>query len=139
MDLYRRRDTYWGADAAGNMGGDLRTDPPGLVGRPAIIQSDFGNYGNYEAVLVLTDGSINHYSRDNDGQYNWSDARPIPIPAIKGDARVALMQASFQSWFDAQGHESASGGAPGSLHLIVRTGGHLYHAFYSRSPECRSR
>jgi len=131
MQLFRVRDGVWTPDAEGTLKNDLLTTPPGLAGRPAIIQSDGGSYGNYEVVLVLTDGSINHYTRDNDGQYNWSDARPIPIPAVKGDARVALMQASFQSSFDAHGHEVASGAAPGSLHAVVQTGGRLYHALFT--------
>lgn len=127
--LFRLREDLWQSDAEGSVGhGDIGDY---FVGRPAIIQSDGGRYGNYEAVLVLTDGSITHYTRDNDGQYTWSDPHPIPITAVKNDARVALLQASFQSSFDAAGTEVVSGGAPGSLHVVVQTGGRLYHALFT--------
>jgi murein tripeptide amidase MpaA len=87
--------------------------PPGVRGTPALIQSTFGETGNYEFVTPLVRGGIGHVFRNNDGSFFWSDATRFAADVGLVDA-VTMIQSNF---------------GPGNLELVARVGDRLAHFF----------
>jgi hypothetical protein len=92
---------------------------PGSTGTgatPTLIQSGFGNRGNFEVVVPHSTGGLAHFWRDNDAAgLPWHG----PTAFGSGDVydAVALIQSNF----------SSSGGGPGNLEVIAHTAGRLDH------------
>ncbi|MCJ7445963.1 MAG: hypothetical protein MUO26_15825 [Methanotrichaceae archaeon] len=91
-----------------------------VLGKPSMIQSSYGNKGNFELVVPLTIGGIGYYWRDNDqDELPWY--RPIEFGTEAGllDG-VSLIQSDF--------------GELGNLELVaVDNGGHNLLHFWRES------
>jgi hypothetical protein len=90
----------------------------GVRGTPALIQSSFGNPGNFEVVVGLEEGGLAHYYRDNsDPNLPWSgptlfgqDMLSLPIGLGIGYVKaVSLIQSNF--------------GNPGNFEVVALTYG----------------
>ncbi len=101
----------------------------GVTGKPAFIQSTFGNQGNFE--LIVPQGSqLVHYFRDNDTVGNpWH--RSVALPAVPGASplSVTVIQSNF-----------AEPGLPGNLEVVARMSGAFtgdFLAFYFRTADLK--
>jgi len=82
--------------------------PGGPLGAPVMIQSRFGDRGNFELVTPVLDGGLAHYWRDNDDpDFPWSG--PTLFGAELGLVNaVTLIQSNF--------------GDPGNLEVVCASG-----------------
>ena len=110
------------------------TPVTGVTGDPALIQSTYGNQGNFELV-VLQGEQLMHYWRDNDAPgYPWHKGAAIPAPQV-GSGLGSLMTLSYRP-VDVAIIQSALD-ASRNLEVVARmvpitdgTGGAGYLAFY---------
>ncbi|HWF27239.1 MAG TPA: hypothetical protein VG327_02470 [Mycobacterium sp.] len=80
------------------------TPPQGVTGNPVLIQSRFGDKGNFELVCPAFGGGLAHMWRDNDDPgYPWSEPTVFgsDLDGIEG---VTMIQSNF--------------GSPGNLEVI---------------------
>jgi hypothetical protein len=92
----------------------------GAAGNPVLIQSRFGQQGNFELVVPSAGGGLIHYWRNNDDpSLPWSG--PIPFGGSLGvvDA-VTMIESNF--------------GSPGNLEVICQTGGELQFFWRDSGP-----
>jgi hypothetical protein len=92
-----------------------------FIGKPSLIQSTYGNKGNFELIVPLSTGGLAHYTRNNDVEdFPWSESR------FGGEASlidgVSLIQSDF--------------GASGNLEVVaVNLGGRdLLHFWRDSGP-----
>jgi hypothetical protein len=91
-----------------------------VTGNPALVQSRFGNKGNFELVVPLASGGLGHYWRNNDdSSYPWSGASPFGQGLGPVDA-ATLIQSNY--------------GNPGNLELVVRVGSQLQFFWRDSGP-----
>jgi hypothetical protein len=97
----------------------------GVSGNPALIQSRFGNQGNFELIVPLAAGGLGHFFRANDAVgLPWQRGQ-IPFGANSGQVdAVSLIQSNFH----------AIPGGPGNLELIARIGNRLAFFFLPDAP-----
>ncbi len=110
-----RLDFYWREDAAPFTwhAGTIALES-GVIGNPALTQSNFGVMGNFEMVVPLATGGLAHFWRNNDAPgLPWS--APVPFGSSDTYDAVALIQSNF----------SSSGYGPGNLELVARSGNRL--------------
>ncbi len=103
---------YWRDDDASWAWSGPTTIPDtgGVVGQHAMLQSSFGEHGNFELVAPLASGGLGHWWRDNDDPLlSWHGPTLFGVGAV--DA-VALIQSTF-------------GG--GNLELVARVGAQVHH------------
>jgi hypothetical protein len=93
-----------------------------VAGNPALIQSRFGDRGNFELLVPLTNGGLAHLWRDNDAESGPVWGGPYELPRAPQGAGTVEAVALIQSTF------SALGGGPGNLEVVARIGDRL--AFY---------
>jgi hypothetical protein len=92
----------------------------GVSGNPALIQSRFGNRGNFELVVPLAAGGLAHFWRDNDDpQLPWHGPYPFGRAAGVVDA-VAMIESNF--------------GNPGNLEVVARVGNQLVFFWRDSGP-----
>ncbi|MCM0592096.1 MAG: hypothetical protein HEQ35_24570 [Gloeotrichia echinulata IR180] len=93
-----------------------------VSGNPVLIQSSFGNQGNFELVVPANDGGLAFYWRDNDDEnLPWNG--PIFFAQEVGQVdAVTMIQSNF--------------GHVGNLELVARIGNQL--AFFWRDAEAES-
>jgi hypothetical protein len=97
-----------------------------FVGNPVLIQSRFGNRGNFELVVPIASGGIAHYSRANDMDgVPWFGPNLFAVELGRVDA-VAMVQSNL-----------TTGGFRGDLEVVARVGGNLYHYFREDQPPYR--
>ncbi len=96
-----------------------------VSGNPALIQSRFGNQGNFELVVPLATGGLGHFFRDNDTVgLPWKRGH-VPFGADAGQVdAVSLIQSNYH----------ATPGGPGNLELITRIGNRLAFFFLPDAP-----
>ena len=93
----------------------FRQEAIGVSGNPVLIQSNFGNKGNFELVVPRVDGGFNHYFRYNDHpNLPWMQAPSVGIGQGHIDA-ISLIQSNF--------------GTPGNLEVVARMGDQLLFFF----------
>ena len=128
---------HWQAGAGGNWSNAVRVTNELYYGRPALIQSSFGQVGNFEVAASRYNGGLAHSWRNNDApNMPWSD------PTVFGrdvDGRqqlfedVSLLQSSFgrleavaRMLDGGLRHFRDGGGAPweGPIDLLVPRGKH---------------
>jgi hypothetical protein len=92
------------------------------LANPVLIQSSFGNLGNFELVVPANDGGLAFYWRDNDDEnLPWNG--PIFFAQEVGQVdAVTMIQSNF--------------GHVGNLELVARIGNQL--AFFWRDAEAES-
>ncbi|MFL6277392.1 MAG: hypothetical protein ACJ74G_19580, partial [Blastocatellia bacterium] len=75
--------------------GPTATFASGVTGNPSLIQSTFGNQGNFEVVVPrVSPGGLVHYWRDNDAPgFPWHG--PTALPGGGGYNMVSLIQSNF--------------------------------------------
>jgi hypothetical protein len=102
-------------------GGSCGRQPvSGIAGNPVLIQSKFGQKGNFELLAPLAAGGIAHYFRDNDdSNLPWKAA-----PVFGQSAGVIDAITAIQSNF----------GSPGNLEVVARSGGQLIFFWRDDSP-----
>ncbi|MEV0372461.1 galactose oxidase early set domain-containing protein [Streptomyces sp. NPDC050636] len=95
--------------------------PGGVSGNPVLIQSKFGDKGNFELVTPVAGGGLRHFVRDNDNPaMPWDGPFPVGTGLGTVDA-VTMIQSNF--------------GDPGNLEVVARIGPRLAHLFRdSQSP-----
>jgi hypothetical protein len=84
---------------------------PPVRGNPALVQSRFGQVGNFELVVPLAASGLAHYWRNNDnGSLPWS--RQLTFgQGLGGVDAVTMIESNF--------------GIPGNLEVIARVGDRL--------------
>jgi hypothetical protein len=88
-----------------------RAPVTGVAGNPVLIQSRFGQRGNFELVAPLATGGLGHWFRDNDDPaLPWRSA-PVFGQSVGVIDAVTLIESNF--------------GTPGNLEVIARTGDRL--------------
>ncbi|MGY4761198.1 M12 family metallopeptidase [Paenibacillus caseinilyticus] len=82
------------------------------TGNPVVIQSRFGNQGNFELITCRLSGGLAHYWRNNDDPNNMPWSKPTIFATDLGriDA-LTFIQSNF--------------GTPGNFELFVRVGDRL--------------
>jgi hypothetical protein len=81
----------------------------GVAGIPALIQGRFGETGNFELVVPLAAGGLQHYWRDNDSAgMPWRRGAAFGTSAGSFDA-VSLIQSNFQRGGQRQGQPRGGG------------------------------
>ena len=90
----------------------------GARGNPALIQSTFGQHGNYEVVVPLARRGIAHAFQNNDGGFFWSSPTEFAAGVGLVDA-IAMIQSNF---------------GPGNLEVVARVGSRLAHFFRDHEP-----
>jgi hypothetical protein len=94
-------------------GGCNRQPVSGVAGTPVLIQSKFGQLGNFELIVPLSAGGLAHFFRDNgDPALPWKAAPVFGQGSGVMDA-ITLIESNF--------------GTPGNLEVIARTGGRLIY------------
>ena len=84
-----------------------------LAQNPVLIQSHYGNKGNFELVVPLASGGMAHFFRDNDAPgFPWYYTMNFGTGYV--DA-ISMIESNF--------------GIPGNLEVIVRVGSQLF-AYY---------
>ncbi len=84
----------------------------GVSGNPVLIQSRFGQKGNFELVVPSTGSGLLHMWRNNDyAGLPWSEPTPFGEGLGQVDA-VTMIQSNY--------------GSPGNLEVIARVGDKLY-------------
>ena len=96
-----------------------------VAGSPSMIQGRFGVRGNFELVTPLASGGLAHFSRANDD----------PNLPWYGPTLFAQDGGVFDAACLVQSHFSSSGGGPGNLEVIGRTGGLLLHYWRDDAPQ----
>src|SRR5262249_55955055 len=87
-----------------------------VSGDLALIQSRFGQAGNFELVVPLAQGGLAHFWRDNDALGTpWKGGVIFGQELGRVDS-VSLIQSTF----------TASGHGPGNLEVIARVGNRLF-------------
>lgn len=87
---------------------------PGYRGVPSMMQSRFGNQGDFELVVPLVSGGIAHLRRDNDDpSQSWRGPIVFGVSLGLVDA-VTMIQSNI-----------SSSGGPGNLEVIARVGDRL--------------
>jgi hypothetical protein len=90
---------------------------------PSMIQSTFGNKGNFELVAPLTSGGLAHWWRDNDDAHlHWYGPFMFGMNMGKVDA-VSLIQSNW--------------GDPGHLELVAQADGQLAFFWRDSGPDFR--
>ncbi|MET7304372.1 galactose oxidase-like domain-containing protein [Embleya sp. NPDC005575] len=91
----------------------------GVSGNPVLIQSNFGEQGNFEVVAPLTGGGLGLFFRDNDSPaMSW--AGPFQFGTGLGNVDgVTMIQSNF---------------AGGNLEVVARVGSQLFHLVRSSEP-----
>jgi hypothetical protein len=101
------------------------TPPQGVTGNPVLIQSRFGEQGNFELVSPVLGGGLAHNWRDNDDPgYPWSE--PTVFGAeLDGIEGVAMIQSDFDYPGDLEVICSVASvnGAPNRLYHFWRDSG----------------
>jgi len=92
-------------------GGCGRQPVTGVVGNPVLIQSKFGQRGNFELIVPLAAGGLAHYFRDNDDPALPWRAAPIVGQGAGVIDAVTMIESNF--------------GTPGNLEVIARIGNRL--------------
>jgi hypothetical protein len=92
----------------------------GVTGNPMLIQSKFGQTGNFELVVPLVAGGIAAYWRDNDD---------LTLP-WHGPELVEL-----QKQFDALSLIQGNFGNHGNLEIVYRVGNQLEHSWRDSGPQ----
>lgn len=92
----------------------------GVAGVPKLIQSRFGNQGNFELVTPMASGGLAHYWRNNDDPFMpWFG--PYPFGQELGPVDAAtLIESNF--------------GSPGNLEVVARAGDALYFFWRDSGP-----
>jgi hypothetical protein len=92
---------------------------PGVSGNPVLIQSRFGNKGNFALIVPLETGGLALYWRNNDDpKIPWS--APLPFGQSLGQVQaVTMMESNF--------------GTPGNLEVIALAGNQLYTLYRDSS------
>ncbi|MEU9305075.1 galactose oxidase early set domain-containing protein [Streptomyces sp. NPDC048269] len=94
--------------------------PGGVSGNPVLIQSKFGDKGNFELITPMAAGGLGHFVRDNDNPtMPWAGPFPVGTGLGTVDA-VTMIQSNF--------------GDPGNLEVIARIGPRLAHLFRDPQP-----
>ncbi len=88
-----------------------------------MIQSTFGQKGNFELVVPMASGGLAYYWRDNDDEHlHWYG--PFMFGMNMGKAEgVSLIQSNF--------------GTPGHLELAAQVEGHLAFFWRDSGPDFR--
>ena len=95
------------------------TEISGVTGNPVMIQSRFGNQGNFELAVPLLSGGLAHYWRDNDD----------PITPWHGPTRIAI-----QTRFETVSLIQSNIVDPGNLEVVARVGDQLVHCWRDSGP-----
>ena len=91
----------------------------GAMGNPVVIQSSFGETGNFELVYPSVDGGLNFMWRNNDDPNRpWSGVFRFGQEVGRVDA-ITLIQSNF---------------GPGNLELIARVGDQLHFFWREANP-----
>jgi hypothetical protein len=94
---------------------------PPARGNPLLIQSRFGQKGNFELVTPGANGGLIHFWRNNDAaNLPWSGSTPFGGGLGQVDA-VTMIQSNF--------------GSPGNLELICRVGSQLFFFWRDSGPQ----
>jgi len=95
----------------------------GVTGTPSMIQSTFGNKGNFEVVVPLINGCLGYFYRNNDDDLlPWHG--PLMFGMSSGKAQSAsLIQSNF--------------GEPGHLELVAQMEDHLALFWRDSGPDFR--
>ncbi len=92
----------------------FRVGPP--VSAPALVQTSFGDLGNFELVAADPRGGIVHLFRDNDTDGNpWIPTEPPFGQQLGLVDDVTMIQSNF-----------TTGGGKGNLEVIARVGNELF-------------
>jgi hypothetical protein len=98
-----------------------------VSGNPAMIQSTFGQKGNFELVAPVIQGGLAHVWRDNDRGANWvMPATLFGSGFPQGFDDAALIQSNYVDAPFGRGH----------LEVVARLGNRLFH-FFRTSTEFR--
>ncbi|MEB9410538.1 hypothetical protein P4J00_23770 [Bacillus cereus] len=101
----------------------------GVSGNPVLIQSRFGNTGNFELIVPLVQGGLAHYWRDNDKpNLPWHGPTVFGETAGKIDA-VTMIESNFGT---THARRPSEDGDPGNFEVIARIGDQLVF-FYRES------
>jgi len=99
-------------------------DINGGLGNPVLIQSRFGNQGNFELVVPRTDTGFDNYFRNNDDpQFPWIQLPSAGIGQIHIDS-ISLIQSNFGTTMDVNGNTLG-----GNFEVIARSGDRLFFFF----------
>jgi hypothetical protein len=109
------RSDYWHQGNGGNPIGNQGKPITGVIGSPALIQSNFGRQGNFE-VLVNVNGGLQHWWRNNDAtnvDTAWTQGNQgnSIVTGVMGSP--ALIQSNF--------------GRQGNFEVLVNVNGGLQH------------
>jgi hypothetical protein len=95
----------------------------GVTGTPSMIQSTFGNKGNFELVVPMASGGLAYYRRDNDNDsLSWHGPFMFGMNLGKVES-VALIQSNF--------------GSPGHLELVAQSDGQMAFFWRDSGPDFR--
>jgi hypothetical protein len=95
----------------------------GVSGTPSVIQSTFGNRGNFELVSPLRSGGLAHFWRDNDDPHlHWYGPFMFGMNMGSVDG-VSLIQSNF--------------GEPGHLELVAQIDGEIAFFWRDSGPDFR--
>ena len=96
------------------------TEMPAVRGTPVLVQSRFGQQGNFELVTPASTGGINFSWRNNDDpELPWAPTSRFSESLGAVDA-ITMIQSNF--------------GDPGNLELIARVGEQLYFLWRDSGP-----
>jgi len=92
----------------------------GISGNPVLIQSRFGNQGNFELIVPRFDSGFDHYFRDNDdSNLPWKHTSSVGVGQCHIDT-ISFIQSNF--------------GNPGNLEVVARAGDQLVHFWRDSGP-----
>jgi hypothetical protein len=118
-----RLDFFWCDSGSEFKWNGPETIARGVTGDPSIIQSTFGNKGNFELVVPIVNGSLAYFWRDNDDDFlRWHGPLMFGMNAGKAES-AALIQSNF--------------GEPGHLELIAQIDGQLSFFWRDSGPDFR--
>jgi hypothetical protein len=109
-------DFFWREDAAPFTWHGPFQIATGLRGTPSLIQSNFGDQGNFEVVAPHADGGLAFFWRDNDGGMNWQGLFRF------GDAMMYDQVSLFQSNYGAGNFEVVAIDTAGNPDFFWRVG-----------------
>ncbi|WP_206310869.1 hypothetical protein, partial [Streptomyces sp. A1547] len=92
--------------------------PSGVSGNPVLIQSNFGDEGNFEIVTPMANGGLGHFVRENPTM-PWAGPFPVGTTTVSVDA-VTMIQSTF--------------GEEGNLEVVARVGAGLVHFVRDSEP-----
>jgi hypothetical protein len=87
----------------------------GATGIPSLIQSRYGNVGNFELVVPSASGGLMHFYRSNDTNQAWNGPTVFGQSAGVFDS-VSLIESNF-------------GPSPGNFEVVAHAGSTLYALF----------